>query len=156
MLLGIGLHIYQVIYPEFMVDGDSMYPTFINEEQIKVKAHHQPKRWDVVVFQPPEESEETTYLKRIIGVPGDHIRYKDDQLYLNNIAVDDPFSENTDNFDIRRLLGIKKIPEGYYFVLGDNRGISKDSRLFGLVPEDNIIGIVAEGKDSYEENTGSD
>lgn len=153
MVLGIGFRVYQAIYPKFEVDGDSMYPSFINEEQIQVKAHHQPKRWDVVVFHPPEESDETTYLKRIIGVPGDHLRYKDDQLYINDQAMHDPFVEGTDTFDIRRLLGIEKIPEGYYFVLGDNRTISKDSRLFGLVPEENIIGIVSEGIDERDEDT---
>lgn len=148
-------HVYETLFPTFFVDGDSMYPSYTHEELIQVKAHHQPKRWDVVVFQPPGETEETTYLKRIIGVPGDHLRYQDDQLYLNHQAVHDPFAEGTDNFDSYRLLGVRTIPEGYYFVLGDNRTISKDSRLFGLVPEENIIGIVSEGTDSYEEYTGS-
>ncbi|MBO1305742.1 signal peptidase I [Enterococcus sp. 669A] len=131
------------MYPKYSVSGESMNPTFWEEEVVQVKAHHKPERFDVVVLHPPNDREDL-YLKRVIGLPGERIDYWEGQLLVNNQLVDDAFAGETENF-MWDLVYHQPIPAGYYFVLGDNRAISKDSRIFGLVPEKQILGIVKEG-----------
>ena len=120
-----------------------MNPTFWEQEVVQVKAHREPERFDVVVLHPPDAPNDL-YLKRIIGLPGERIDYKDGQLFVNDVATPDRFAANTEQFEWK-LLSEDPIPPGYYFVLGDNRSISKDSRIFGLVSEKQILGIVKEG-----------
>ena len=109
-----------------------------------MKAHHKPERFDVVVLHPPNDPE-NLYLKRVVGLPGERIDYQEGQLLVNGQPVNDPFSKQTDTF-VWEQISDHPIPKGYYFVLGDNRRISMDSRSFGLVSEKQILGIVTEGK----------
>jgi len=81
----------------------------------------------------------TKLVKRVIGLPGEHIKYEDGILYINGVEYEDTFSLNTIDFDLNDL-GIDNIPEGYYFVLGDNRMKSSDSRIIGLISEKDING----------------
>ncbi|MBO1307832.1 signal peptidase I [Enterococcus sp. 669A] len=134
---------YYWLYPKYYVSGESMNPTFWEEEVIQVKAHREPERFDVVVLHPPSDPEDI-YLKRVVGLPGEEIEYFNGKLYVNGEYVPDEFASQTDNF-VWALRYNQPIPEDYYFVLGDNRMISKDSRTFGLVPEKQILGIVTEG-----------
>lgn len=128
----------------------------------------QPKRGDIVVFRKPPENT-TDYIKRIIGIPGDTIQLKNGRLYINGQAVprEDQGEEyweteagtqlytryietlpNGITHDIYELTDNNKydetepieIPEGYFFMMGDNRDNSLDSRYFGLVPADNLEG----------------
>ena len=89
----------------------------------------------------------------MIGLPGDTIEMKNDILYINSEAYDEPYLEEfkkdlnnqeqlTEDFTLKNLTGEQKVPEGQMFVLGDNRFNSKDSRIFGFVPMDRIIGEV--------------
>lgn len=137
------------LFVSFSVDGDSMDPTLEDNDRVVVNkfiysltdiAHG-----DVIVFNSQEES---AYVKRVIGVPGDHIEMINKVVYLNG----EPLEENyvsydgesyMDNFTLSQL-GVEEevIPEGQYLVLGDNRPISRDSRDFGLISEDDIIGEV--------------
>ena len=99
-----------------------------------------PKRNDVISFQYAE----TKYLiKRIIGLPGEHIKYVDGNLYINDQIYNDKFDLNqiTDNFDLKKL-GFDVIPDNMYLVLGDNRTNSLDSRStkVGLIKKEDIIG----------------
>lgn len=121
-----------------------MNPTYWEDEQVQVKAHRPPERFDVVVLQPPDQPE-SLYLKRVIGLPGERIDYQGGKLYVNKVRVRDPFAEETEDFTWENHYK-DPIPSGYYFVLGDNRRISKDSRSFGLVSEKQLLGIVKEGK----------
>lgn len=91
------------------------------------------------------------YLKRIIGLPGEKIAYRNGVLYINERVITDPFARITDNFEWS-MIQKEAIPEGHYFVLGDNRLISKDSRSFGVISEKQIKGIVKEEKDRHAEN----
>ncbi|MGX7182786.1 signal peptidase I [Enterococcus pallens] len=134
---------YHWLYPKYFVSGESMNPTFWEQEVVQVKAHHQPERFDVVVLHPPNEPDDL-YLKRVIGLPGERIDYQDGKLLVNHEVIADDFSYKTEDF-VWESLSEEVIPEGYYFVLGDNRKISKDSRIFGLVSEKQILGIVKEG-----------
>ena len=91
------------------------------------------------------------YIKRVIGLPGDTVEYKDDQLYINGKPYDEPYLDQykseltegtlTQDFTLQDVdPTLEVIPEGYVFVMGDNRRYSKDSRHIGIVSEEKIIG----------------
>ena len=90
------------------------------------------ERFDIVVI----ETGDTYLIKRIIGLPGESIQYKDGNLYINGKKMKDPYfkNENTNDFDVVR------IPENHYFVMGDNRSDSIDSRIIGVINKKNITG----------------
>jgi signal peptidase I len=94
-----------------------------------------PKRGDVVVFRFPGDPNRD-FIKRIIGVPGDTVEVKGGQVSINGIAIVEPYITNHGNYDY----GPREVPEGQYFVLGDNRGNSYDSHVWDFLPEENIIG----------------
>ncbi|ARJ20474.1 signal peptidase I [Bacillus sp. ISL-8] len=108
------------------------------------------ERFDISVFK---HKNGVNYIKRIIGLPGDYVEYKNDQLYINGEKYSEVYLESqkkelargellTDDFNIKTLPSTlsKVVPEGHYFVLGDNRRGSKDSRDIGFIPANNIIG----------------
>lgn len=141
---------YYWYYPMFSVHGESMLPTFHESEVVQVWQHRSPKRFDVVVFQPKEKNE-PMYLKRVIGLPGETVSYRNGVLYINEREVADPFGELTEDFDWS-MIRSTPIPEGCYFVLGDNRMISKDSRTFGVISQQQIKGIIKEETRKHEDN----
>lgn len=133
-----------------------MMPTYEDGDKVIVnkigKKISEFDRFDVIVFKAPEGK---NYIKRIIGIPGDHIEYKDDVLYINGETYDEPyldayksqlkdFGNLTYDFTLEEVAGIHEVPEGYFFVLGDNRRRSLDSReqSVGLVSMDKILGEV--------------
>jgi signal peptidase I len=101
----------------------------------------EPQRGDVIVFTPPEPGDQKPYIKRVIGLAGDHVRISNDGVMVNGVALDEeyvgnrptPCRSNPVNCDIT-------VPPGHLFTLGDNRTGSEDSRYYGVVPEDRIIG----------------
>lgn len=128
------------------VVGSSMEPTLNNNDilildKIFFKFTNL-KRNDIIVFY----SEDNKYLiKRIIGLPGESIEYKNNQLYVNGIVVEEKYLQGVDTKDFNILqIGYDKIPDDMYFVLGDNRSNSKDSRdiSIGLISKKDIIGKV--------------
>ena len=90
------------------------------------------ERFDIVVI----ETGDNYLIKRIIGLPGETIQYKEGKLYINGKKINDPYykDENTDDFEK------VTIPENYYYVMGDNRSVSIDSRLIGVVSREDILG----------------
>jgi signal peptidase I len=143
------------LFTPIVVDGDSMMPTLqdgdrmiVNKIDYKIS---DPDRFDIVVFHAPEGKD---YIKRVIGVPGDYVEYKNDQLYVNGKKYDEPYldaskAEVTDghltgDFSLNEIPGVNpdvtEVPEGYILVLGDNRRFSKDSRHIGLVEIDEVVG----------------
>lgn len=120
------------------VDGESMYPTLLDNQLLLLKKYdHSYERFDIVVFK----YNDSKLVKRVIGLPGETISYKDNTLYINNKKIDNiSLDSYTYDFDLSEL-GFDTIPEGYYFVLGDNRTNSLDSRAIGLIPEDSILGV---------------
>ncbi|WP_342525843.1 signal peptidase I [Chryseomicrobium sp. FSL W7-1435] len=142
------------LFTPIVVDGESMMPTLRDGDRMVVnKIGYDigtPERFEIVVFHAPEQK---NYIKRIIGLPGDSIAYEDDQLYINGEAVDEPYLDEykeeisegtlTEDFTLEERTNLTEIPEGYFFVMGDNRRYSKDSRIIGLVPEDEIIGTTS-------------
>ncbi|GGE65745.1 signal peptidase I [Priestia taiwanensis] len=142
------------LWAPILVDGVSMMPTLHNENRVIVdKLSYQfgePNRFDIIVFRATENK---NYIKRVIGLPGDHIAYKSDTLYLNGEPCDEPYLAEykkkqsngsfTSDFTLEHLPGgYKVVPEGHLFVLGDNRRFSKDSRTIGVIPMDVVIGGV--------------
>lgn len=98
-------------------------------------------RFDIVVVNYKEESK--PIIKRVIGLPGDKVEVRKNKLYINDSEYDEFYlasGTNTDSFDLNSLFGEETIPEGYYFVMGDNREESKDSRTIGFIKKSNIIG----------------
>lgn len=94
------------------------------------------KRFDIVVIKYNNEK----IIKRVIGLPGDYIEYKDNILYVNRKEIKEEYKRDiTNNFSLKDL-GYEKIPENKYLVLGDNRSISKDSRIIGLIDKEDIEG----------------
>lgn len=103
------------------------------------------KRGDIVVFQyPPDISK--TYVKRCMGLPGDRIRMEQKRLFVNGVPLEEPYAHHIDpRIDPRRdnfpASGVDLVvPRGRYFMLGDNRDNSEDSRFWGFVPRENIMG----------------
>jgi len=126
-----------------------MLPNLQNGNRLVVSKLSELQRFDVIVFHAPDSSEK--YIKRIIGLPGDTIEMKDDTLYVNGKAYHEPYLKKlkdqklegmllTGDFTLSEIVGKKVVPEGYVFVLGDNRLVSKDSRHFGLLPIKEIVG----------------
>ena len=125
------------------VNGPSMNDT-LKDGQILLlnKMNKNYKRFDIVVI----DSNGMKIIKRIIGLPGESIEYKDNSLYINNKYVEDMTDEVTADFSLEELYGYKIIPKGYYFVMGDNRNESSDSRTspdgIGLIKKSDIKGKV--------------
>lgn len=156
----------------FRIDGRSMMPTFEGGEMVLVNRsayqtfdlgdlvdwipgipdQHwfalvdwgEPQRGDVIVFTPPEPGTQKPYIKRVIGLPGDHVQITAErEVFVNGVQLDEEYigdtatacSSSTPHCDVT-------VPEGHVFTLGDNRrpGGSEDSRYYGLVSEDRIIG----------------
>lgn len=123
------------------VDGQSMYSTLSDGDILLLKKYDKNyKRFDVVVFK----NGDNRLIKRIIGLPGEKIEYKDNKLYVNDKLIKEKFLKNnqeTYDFSIEEL-GIEKVPNGSYFVLGDNRTNSTDSRVLGTIDKNEIQGTV--------------
>ncbi|MGL4695906.1 signal peptidase I [Enterococcus larvae] len=139
-----------------MVDGDSMNPTLINGDKVIVTRTKQPERYDIITFDPPVDSD-FQYVKRVIGMPGDAVWVNGTDLFINEGGnmpenIEETAANNLPDGTIKVTLSSKaleqmeqidKIPENCYFVLGDNRTNSTDSRDFGLVGSSSIEGIVS-------------
>lgn len=142
------LVIYVFLFRPFQVSGDSMFPNFLDREYVLtniVGLHFKdPKVGDVVVFRAPPDPEKD-YIKRVIGLPGDTVMVKDGSVYRNwNLLDESRYLKPT----VKTYAGPflregkeEKVPDAEYFVLGDNRSKSSDSREWGFVRKDAIIGL---------------
>lgn len=138
----------QFVFAPSIVYGESMEPTFANNDRIIVSKISEVERFDIIVFNAPDG--EDYYIKRVIGIPGDAIMMKDGILYINGEPQEEPYLHRgkffagniTGDFTLEQLTGEERVPEDSYFVLGDNRLQSKDSRVFGFIHKDAVIGEV--------------
>lgn len=113
----------------------------ISKERHFLKLNHDPKRMDIIVFRSPaiKGEEKINMAKRIVGLPGEQIKIRNGKVYINGKLVEESHAMLKDNFNY----GPVKIPHGSYFVLGDNRSSSSDSRSWGSLPANDIVGIVS-------------
>jgi len=122
-----------------VVKGASMEDTLFNSERLIcnkiVYRLTEPKHGDIVIFKPPIDQNHN-YIKRVIAVEGDEIKIIDGIVYLNGKKLEEDYIEHRSFETMPEVT----IPEDSYFVLGDNRTNSSDSRFWGFVPEENIIG----------------
>ena len=135
-------------FTPIVVDGESMNPTLQDKDRMVVTKIGEPKRFDIVVFHAPDGRD---YIKRVIGLPGDRIEYKNDVLYINGKAYNEPYLEKykkrlndgtlTYSFTLKETaVGSDTVPKDSLFVMGDNRRESKDSRKIGAIPMKKVIG----------------
>ncbi|WP_245411646.1 signal peptidase I [Alkalicoccus urumqiensis] len=147
----LSIVVREFLFTNYIVYGQSMMPTIHDGERIIVdKIGYElmePDRFDLIIFHADEDSD---YIKRIIGLPGDELYYEDDTLYVNGAPVEEDFLEETrggastevftDDFTLENLTNEHTVPEDHVFVLGDNRKNSIDSRQIGFVPMEEIVG----------------
>ena len=129
-----------------------MQPTFESNDRIIAVRHAKLQRGDIVILDAPDAPGEL-YIKRIIGMPGDTVEAKNDTVYINGKPLKEPYLTQykkklpkgqlyTNNFTLKQITGVSRVPKDSYFVMGDHRDVSKDSRYFGFVKRSAIIGEV--------------
>jgi signal peptidase I len=167
--VGLALGIQAFLVKPFRIPSESMVPTLEIGQRVLVDRLTQKlgadfHRGDVVVFTPPEGAEsntcgverapsracpeptedraDTNYIKRVVGVGGDRLSIRGGRVYLGGRPQREPFARleacsQNDECDLPRPI---RVPEGHLFMMGDNRGASADSRLWGPIPEEWVIG----------------
>lgn len=140
----------------YQVDGLSMNPTFEDGDRLFIAKEKQLMRYELITFF-PDNQKKTSYVKRIVGLPGDKIRTEGNALYINEQLAEN--STLTEGLEAKKLpdgtlkvtitkevwdalSDLEEIPADSYFVLGDNRSNSTDSRHLGLIKKDQIDGVV--------------
>ncbi|MCL0330185.1 signal peptidase I [Apilactobacillus xinyiensis] len=164
----IALVVRSTLFTVAKVQGTSMQPNLENNQRVMVLKKAQIKHLSVVIFSadgvdPDEVGSGNYYVKRVIGLPGDTVDYKDGNIYVNGKKINQSFInayqrsvgtgtvqgyQEDSNWDIKKLSshwkynhGAVKVPKNSYFVLGDHRSVSNDSRYWGFVPKDKIMGV---------------
>ena len=121
------------------VEGQSMEPNLHNNERLIIEKISyrfvDPGRGDIVVLRRPNRSSEPL-IKRVVGLPGDTVEIKNARVYINGAALEEPYLNQRTRGDMAPRI----VPEENVFVLGDNRRASNDSRAFGMVSYDDIVG----------------
>lgn len=110
------------------------YGLFVPFKDDPIVTWSEPQRGDIIVFEYPMDPD-VDFIKRVIGVPGDKISMQDKVLYVNGVKMDEPYIQHVDAafYPKRDNFGPIEVPPGKYFVMGDNRDDSKDSRFWGFV-----------------------
>lgn len=146
MALAVFVIIYLFLFQPHQVRGSSMYPNFHDGEYIltdKITYRlREPKEGDVIIFRAPK-NEEYDYIKRITAIPSKCLQILNGKLFIDNQPADEsylPEGYTTPAGSFLKAGATVCVPERQYFVLGDNRSHSSDSREWGFVPKENIIG----------------
>ena len=130
-----------VIEPRYVPSG-SMLPTIQLQDRLMVdkfffKYFGKLHPGDIIVFHPPSEAHSPDdFIKRLIALPGDTVEFRDHRTYINGQVIDEPYVAEPQVKNMEPAV----VPEGYVFVMGDNRNNSNDSRGWGYLPIDNITG----------------
>ena len=125
-----------------IVSGDSMVPTLKDKELLLLnKINYRLndiKRFDIVVIRLDNKE----IIKRVIGLPGEEVLYRSNTLYINGHEIENKYNFDTEDFSLKTICNCQRIPEDKYLVLGDNRSVSADSRIMGLIDREDIEGSV--------------
>lgn len=148
-LFSIVTILFTQIFVGVIVDGDSMFPTLESGDYLFADTTAGIERGDIVVFESPEAGfEGTELIKRVIGLPGDEIVITEDGrvarkeagggslVWLEEPYINGAWTQYRENHIV--------VPEGTIYVLGDNRAVSHDSRSFGAVPIENVLGVITD------------
>jgi signal peptidase I len=119
------------------------------------------RRGDIIVFKYPEDLERD-FIKRVIGLPGETLELRKKRVYINDTMLDEPYvhflsppdDDEGDEFDVRVRYGPVTVPEGHYFMMGDNRDNSQDSRYWGFLPKEYVKGRALFVYFSFGEGSG--
>ncbi|CDI68269.1 Possible signal peptidase I [Limosilactobacillus fermentum L930BB] len=160
----IALLVKQFAFQLVKVDGPSMQPNLQNNEWVVAVKTSKIHRGSVIVFDAngvdPQVSQTTDYVKRVIALPGDTVEAKNGYIYVNGKKTNQSYiskyqrTTGTGNWTLASIseennwmknMGATKVPKGMYFVLGDHRSVSNDSRYWGFVPKNKIVGVVKVG-----------
>ena len=140
LIIGIAILIKLYVFSPIRVNGTSMVPTlndgdimFLNEIGYHLNGL---ERFDIVVVNSNGEK----IIKRVIGLPGEKVEYRNNKLYINDQEVAENFKHKTTKDFTLEDIKVDVIPKNYYFVVGDNRPNSKDSRIIGLIHKSQIMG----------------
>ncbi|SFC63855.1 signal peptidase I [Alkalibacterium subtropicum] len=150
VITGLFLSVRIYLLAPVSVEGASMEPTLQDGDRLLLNKVGDIDRFDVIVFPSPEDNDKQ-FIKRVIGLPGDEITFQDQTLYINGDAIEEDYidlsgvSESdlqslNSNFSLASIEGVEEVPEDAYFVLGDNRVNSKDSRSFGFIDKNQVTG----------------
>ena len=158
--LAIALFVRTFVVQAFKIPSESMKPTLLVGDHIlvnkfiygiripfvgkRIVTFKDPKRGDVIVFKYPEDRSKD-FIKRVIGLPGDTVEFKDRTIYINDRPIEDPWGVYKKDNPSWRSSASKNydpqvVPPGALFVMGDNRDNSLDSRVWGCVPFDDVLG----------------
>jgi signal peptidase I len=154
LLAALIFFLVRLVVLNFRVDGESMLPNLDNGQMLLVNTNayrsldiggneyypfDPPERGDVIVFDPPRGSDKP-YIKRIIGLPGEEVTFGDGHVFIDGVMLEEDYildrtgcGKRSDNCDV-------VVPEDHVYVLGDHRTNSSDSRVFGAVPLENVVG----------------
>lgn len=121
----------------YRIEGSSMNPTLQNGQYLIINNIsyylNNPQHGDVIVFHHPKS--DLNLIKRVIGVPGDEVEIRNQQVIVNGVVLDEPYIKDEPQYTYSGV-----VPEGEYFVLGDNRNNSSDSHSWSFLPKENIVG----------------
>lgn len=132
----------QFLFEPVIVEGGSMQPSYYENDKLVLSKTTTIANFDTIVFFAPDGSR---FIKRVIGVPGDHIQMSGAEIILNGQPLDEPYLDGSGNDEFRALLQLSSefsVPPDCYYVLGDNRGNSTDSRVLGFIQKQDVIGEV--------------
>ena len=136
--LVIALLLVQFVAQTTYVHGNSMEPNLHSNQRILIEKvgyrFHDPRRGDVVVLD--VEGTSAPLIKRVVGLPGEVLTIRNNQVFIDGEVIEEPYLTGTRQSD----WGPIDVPAGYVFVMGDHRRASNDSRLFGPIPIDSIVG----------------
>ena len=131
---------FQFTLQQYVVQQTSMIPNLVEGQRLFINkvsyVWGKPGRGDIVVFRPPEAPGSTPLIKRIIGLPGETVEVEYGTVFINDMPLKEPYIKEAPRYQMAEYI----VPQGQYFVLGDNRNSSRDSHYGWSVPEDNIIG----------------
>lgn len=153
VILGIVLGLFTFVLANQQIFGASMQPNFNPGDRVFANQLQPVRRGQVVIVKAPDENGQNWYIKRVIGLPGDSVKVVDDTLFVNDRPLPEKYLEAykqklkpgdhlTTNFTLKQVTHATKVPKNQYFVLGDNRRVSRDSRNFGFITKDDIRGVV--------------
>lgn len=152
IIIGVYFFLFTKVFSNDAVSGDSMQTNFQSNDRVISVRNTSIHRGDVVILRPPH-TKNVFFIKRVIGLPGDTVKSVNDVMYINGKKLPEPYLKEgkrlyaggylyTNNFSLQSLHMGNKVPKDSYFVMGDHRNISRDSRMIGYIKRSRIVGVV--------------